>query len=77
MIYLSINDNDGVSVATALSNLRTLVASSTAGTMGQLCVHMDNAMKHFIITVQVSKHGILEESYDIWQCQEVSTQATD
>lgn len=74
MIYLSMNENDGVSVATALSSLRTLVASSIAGTSGQLCVHMNNAMKHFMITVQVNTHGILEESYDTWHCQEVSTQ---
>lgn len=77
MIYLSITDKDGVSVATALSQLRTLVASSTAGTMGQLCVHMNNAMQQFTIMVQVNTHGILEESYDTWHCPEVSTQATD
>lgn len=77
MIYLSMTENDGVSVATALSSLRTLVASSIAGTSGQLCIHMDNARKHFMITVQVNTHGILEESYDTWHCPEVSTQATD
>ena len=74
MIYLSMNENDGVSVATALSSLRTIVASSTAGTMGQLCIHMDNAAKHFMVTVQVNTHGILEESYDTWHYSDMNTQ---
>ena len=77
MIYLSITDKDGVSVATALSQLRTLVASSMASTMGQLCVHMKDSKDQFNVFVHVNDRGIIEENYDTWSASSIKKEATD
>lgn len=75
MIYLSISDTDGVSVATALSQLRTLVSSSMTSCRGQLCVHLKEQQKQIVINVHVNERGILEETYDTWQATQLENKS--
>lgn len=75
MIYLSISDTDGVSVATALSQLRTLVSSSMTSTRGQLCVHLKESMKQILINVHVNDRGILEETYETWDVASIENKS--
>lgn len=72
MISISMSDKDGLSLATALAALRTLMQAASSETYGSMSVLSSDLASVFTVTVTRNKHGILEERYDYWTKQEVS-----
>lgn len=64
MISMSITDSDGLSIATALGSLRTLLTCAQSTELAQLTVYHHDYTRYIVITVKRAKDGTLTERYE-------------